>query len=193
MIHSLLGKITFLDTENAYMQTGAIEWHLFMSGQSLKQLRINEEVRIYTYLLHKEELMQLFGFYTLEERDLFFNLIKVEGIGPKAAIKILGFFDIPTFKNALESADAKTLAKAPGLGLKTAQKIILNLKGKLNLIEKNSFSLNKELMNDELLQPLTHMGFDRKLALQALTDVRKELGKDATEGEILRKTINLLS
>ncbi|NIZ19138.1 Holliday junction branch migration protein RuvA [Entomospira culicis] len=193
MIQSITGQITALDGESASLQMGAIEWQLSMSGQSLSQLKIGDEVKIYTYLHHKEDSMQLFGFKELMEREIFFQLIKVDGVGPKAALKILTFFTPKAFREALNAPDVKLLAKAPGLGTKTAQKVMLALKGKLDLSAESGENSGGKITYDELLQPLVGMGFDKKSASEILSSVRKDLGESASEAEILRKAITLLS
>lgn len=123
MIHSITGTITSLQADGVHLQVGAIEWHLLTTQQTLNVVHLGEEIKLFTYLHHKEDSMQLFAFKEKKERDIFFHLIKVDGVGPKAALKILGFFTPTMFQEAIESADIKLLAKAPGLGTKTAQKL----------------------------------------------------------------------
>jgi holliday junction DNA helicase RuvA len=193
MINSLMGEVSYLGAESMHLQVGAIEWQLLMSGRSLQALKVGDSVRIYTYLHHKEDVMQLFGFKELSERDLYFNLVKVDGVGPKAALKILSYFSPAAFQEALNAPDAKLLAKAPGLGSKTAQKVMLALKGKLDLSTPNTSAGKLLMTNDELLPPLVGMGFDRKLVSEVLVKIRVELGEGASEAEILRKAITILS
>ncbi|NIZ40960.1 Holliday junction branch migration protein RuvA [Entomospira entomophila] len=195
MIHSIVGTVTNLQPDGIHFQVGAIEWHLLASQQTLNALHIGEDLKLYTYLHHKEDTMQLFAFKEKRERDIFFHLIKVDGVGPKAALKILGFFTPVMFQEAIEAPDIKLLAKAPGLGAKTAQKIMLALKGKLDFQALNTTSSGSPTVvsNDDLLPPLVAMGFDRKTAQNTLQEVRSELGAEATEAEILRITITRLS
>lgn len=91
----------------------------------------NTPCKLYTYLNVKEDCMQLYGFMTKEELDMFQKLISVSGIGPKGALGILSSMNIDTLRFAIYAQDAKTIAKAPGIGLKTAQKLILELKDKI--------------------------------------------------------------
>lgn len=195
MINSLVGFVTQKSLDGIYLQSGSIEWFLLMSQNAQSSLEVNQEYRILTYLHHKEDIMQLFGFKETSERTLFFELIKVDGIGPKAALKILSHFTVATFQEALQAPDTKILAKAPGLGLKTAQKVMLALKGKLILEDAmhKDAPASKELYNDELIAPLVAMGFDKKEVSAKLKSIRLELGSNASESEILRLVISSLS
>lgn len=93
--------------------------------------KIGENVCVYTHTYIREETFDLYGFKTIEERNLFLKLISVKGIGPKGALSVLAKGDIEGLQNAIESGDAKYLQKFPGIGPKASGQIILDLKGKL--------------------------------------------------------------
>jgi len=135
--------------------------------------------------------MILFGFSTKEERLLFLDLIKVNGVGPKAAQKILSGINPKDFITCLENEDVTRLSKIPGLGLKTAQKIILALKGKLKIVENVITPSDTQDLSSEILDSLVAMGFDKKKAKESLVKILESGVVD--EGEILRQSIIRLS
>ena len=103
----------------------------------------NSEFKLYTYLHVKEDAMQLYGFISKEEQEMFELLIGVSGIGPKGALGILSALSMDTLRFAIYAQDAKTIAKAPGIGIKTAQKMILELKDKISLADALGFSASE--------------------------------------------------
>jgi Holliday junction DNA helicase RuvA len=172
MFNSFTGIVSHKGADYCYLQVGAIEWRFFISLNGLTNLKLGKETKLYSFLQHKEEGMTLFGFTSLEERELFLNLIKVNGVGPKAAIKMLSGLNVEGFITALESEDVSLLTRIPGLGKATAQKIILALKGKL-VIDSTAVAVTTAEAGDELVQSLVAMGFDGKKAKQAVLAVKK--------------------
>ena len=135
MIHSLTGTVSGGDENTVLIKTdGGIEWMLQISTTTASALpRQGNEVRILTHLHHREDQMILFGFATAEERSVFFDLLKVSGIGTRQALRILSGMSVSELVRSLDSEDVDSLARVPGLGKKTAQKILLTLRGKLSL------------------------------------------------------------
>lgn len=196
MFNSLKGVISGKTSDSLYLDTGSIEWVLEASAGTLSKLPApGREARVYTYLHHKEDSMQLFGFYSLKERELFLNLITVSGVGPKGARKILSGVTVESFLKALETEDVKALSRLPGLGTKTAQKIILQLKGKL-ITPDDDVSASSGL--SELAESLVAMGFDKRKTLKILKDLEQDsalsaLPEHKKEQETLRRAIVELS
>lgn len=127
------------------------------------QYKINQEYKVYTYHYVREEINNLYGFLSEEAKDLFIRLIGVSGIGPKSALSILATDSINDVILAIEEGNVKQLTKFPGIGTKSAQQIILDLKGKL--------------VEDPQLIPISKTMTDAELALQALGYNKKEIGK----------------
>lgn len=143
MINSLEGKLTGLTLTEAYISTGSgIEFSVLVSGQTasaiMGYLQKDENVKLYTILIHREDTMKLIGFKDRTEREIFEDLTSISGIGTKQALKILSGFSTKDFIQALDKGDVKKLASIPGLGLKTAQKILIMLREKLVEIEDNA-------------------------------------------------------
>jgi len=165
MINSLKGTISGKAADALYLSAGSIEWEIFMPSSDLVRLVPETECRIYTWLYHREDQMRLYGFIDEKRRYTFLELLKVEGIGPKGAMKILGGISQDDLERALEAGDLVRLEAVPGLGKKTAQKMILSLKGKL--VQTPVFSENAGQYGD-LVEALTAMGYERRSAVEAL-------------------------
>jgi Holliday junction DNA helicase RuvA len=127
--------------------------------------------------------MKLFGFFSERRRVTFLELLKVEGIGPKGAVKIMSGISQEDLEQALENSDIARLEAVPGLGKKTAQKMLLSLKGKL--VQPGEFSLPSSPYND-LVEALASMGYDRRAAAEALSKAQASVaGAPETEREKL--------
>jgi Holliday junction DNA helicase RuvA len=138
-------------------------------------------VRIFTYLHHKEDVLKLFGFHSADERSLFLELIKVDGIGPKQAVKILSGASSQNLINALETGNVDYLSTIPGIGKKTAQKMILSLKNILTSAD----DIRQPGPNEHLVEALCAMGYDRKNASKALDKALEELSVTKLSGQKL--------
>jgi holliday junction DNA helicase RuvA len=194
MYNSIQGTITFKGSQTAGIQTGGVEWLVEISTFSLRELPVEgEEARVLLFLYHREDQLKLFGFASESERKLFLDLIGVSGIGPKQAIKILSGASVESIIKILELGDVDSLTGIPGLGKKTAQKIILALKGKLQLTDEDSGT-----SHGDILTALSDMGFDRRKAQQTIKRIEKQLiaegcGADTLETELFKRSIVELS
>lgn len=138
------------------------------------------EVKVFLYLHLKEDSIKLYGFKTIQERQLFLKLISIYGIGVKHAFSILSNISIQEFLKAIETEGTTTLSSLPGIGKKTAHRVIVELKGKLN------FERNKKL--EELLEALSSLGYEKKEVIDVAKEVIKE-NKSIEESlkEVLRR------
>jgi Holliday junction DNA helicase RuvA len=187
MFNSIRGKLTEKREDGMCILTGGIEWDMSISRNTYKQLpETGNDCKIYVYLYHREDKLSLFGFHNTQERKLFLNLLKVEGIGPSLGIKILSGITPSRFIKALETQDVELLSGIPGLGKKTAQKIILKLAGKLSLEESNTHT--------DIVKALTGMGFDAQNARKAVNTAASEIdensmNKDEYEKKLLKTAL----
>lgn len=159
----------------------------------------NSEFKLYTYLHVKEDAMQLYGFISREEREMFELLIGVSGIGPKGALAILSSLSLDTLRFAIYAQDAKTISKAQGIGLKTAQKMILELKDKISLsdtlgeqtAEVSSANTKESVNRAEAIEALTALGFSASEAVKAVSSVKdiETLSTEAIIKAALKKTL----
>ncbi len=194
MFNSISGEVTYKDELRIFLQTGGLEWEISTSRISSSLFpEEGEKARAFVYLHHREDQLRLYGFATLDERDIFLDLLRVQGIGPRQALKILSGIEFNSLVEALEAEDLETLASLPGLGRKTAQKILLKLKGKLTVSLPKTASVG-----EELIEALAGMGFDRRVAANAVKSSLKEfrdstLSKEDLERELFKKAIALAS
>lgn len=153
-----------------------------------------ETVKIYTYLSVREDTLQLYGFRSLDDLSVFKLLISVNGIGPKAALGILSVLTVDDIRFAILSDDIKTLGKAPGIGSKTAKKIILELKDKFSLDEafekKLENSQTDNSAQEEAVQALVSLGYSNSDALRAVRGI--EISDDMDAEKILKLALKRL-
>jgi len=187
--------ITHKDDQKIFLDLNGIEWCIIMPYMSITKLPPSgEQARIYTYLQHSQDSMQLFGFSSPRERILFLDLLKVGGIGPKQAVRILSGVEVDNFIKQLDDNDIDSLTRLPGLGKKTAQKIILTLRGKLSFEELPA----EKSADSDIVNALVDMGFERKAAEASVRNAAEEADKqnvpaDEKEKMIFRRAIILLS
>lgn len=132
MIAYLMGILAGIDATSAIIDVGGVGYAVGMSAKSLSRLPgAGEKVQVFTSLQVREDDMSLYGFLTLEERDLFRQLIEVSGVGPKVALAALSTFEPGEFVAAVLDEDVASISRIPGIGKKTASRIVLELKGSL--------------------------------------------------------------
>lgn len=159
-----------------------------------------EEVRIYTYLSVKEDDMSLFGFLTRDDLLMFRQLLGVNGIGPKGALGILSVMSTDELRFAVLGGDAKAISKAPGIGAKTAQRVILELKDKLKL--EDVFAPKEQMRPDvpqtgvktvknEVVQALVALGYSSSEALAAVSKV--EIGEEMDVEDVLKQVLKQMA
>lgn len=131
MIGYVKGTVTHLFTDYCFVDVQGIGYRVFIPNSTRQKLAIGQPATLFTYLNVREDALTLHGFYTQEEYDLFLSLISVSGIGPKVAAGILSTITPQNFRSAISTNNAAILTKLPGIGKKTAERIILELKDKV--------------------------------------------------------------
>ena len=182
MFNSLTGIITEKSSQRLCLDTHGIEWEILCPDTSIQSLPpVGETGRVYTWLQHTDALMNLYGFVSAGERSLFFDLLKVDGIGPKGALKSMGSVSSAQLVRILDEGNLEALQKVPGVGKKTAAKMLLQLKGKLTLSEGTSgaapSSAPKSPYSD-VIGALVDMGHEKRSAEQTIARLVEELAKD---------------
>lgn len=174
MLYYVKGILAMTDAQTAVVDCGGVGYKLTVSGNTLSKLtETGKNVCLYTYMAVRENACELYGFYTTEEQSAFKLLITVSGVGPKAAMAVLSVLSPEKFAMAVSSGDAKLLSRANGIGLKTAQRIILELKDKvvkqLNTDDSGDASaeVDSSVMGDAL-EALMVLGYNRSAAAMAL-------------------------
>ena len=198
MIAYLRGKILTTTEETVIIDVNGVGYEIYCTGSVFRKLTVGAVTEIFTYLQVKEDGMTLFGFDTPQEKELFLKLISVSGVGPKLGISILASLSADEFALAIATADVKRLSKVKGLGKKTAEKIVLELHGKISAAEVLGASgddltpsatapTNAKLSaaDEEAVSALMGLGFTRTESLQAVKKAH-ELGAVTVEEVIMK-------
>jgi len=199
MITGIKGRI--IEKNPAYVvieTTGGLDYLVNTSLATYTKIREMDEVRLFTHYVVKEDEHQLFGFYDEEERSIFRLLITVNGIGVNTARLILSSMSVRELQNAIVTENAKVLQAIKGIGGKTAQRLIIELKdkvGKLSLTattetEKKQFSNNNNA--NAALSALVSLGFPKNTADAALEKIIKNEGLDLSIEDLIKKALKLL-
>jgi Holliday junction DNA helicase RuvA len=164
MFNSMYGTLTAKFPRTVYLETGGVEWEILVPDSALDALPgVGENARVYTWLYHREDQMSLYGFASPDDRLLFFDLLKVEGIGAKGALKILSSISSEQLRAAIDHEELARLEAVPGIGKKTAQRMMLALKGKLTFPEEaRAKGVPAVKPWQDIVSALTGMGYDRR-------------------------------
>ena len=196
MFNSIRGHLSEKRADSICIDSGGVEFELSVPARSVDDFgRLGDEARAFAWLHHYEDGMRLYGFATEAERAVFHLLMKVEGIGPKQALRILSGARPEALDAALESDDLAALQRIPGVGPKLAQKMLLALKGKL---VRPSDALSRPGATPaewtDVIRSLVDMGFDRKETEKAVASESKGVGPGPErEREIFRRALLALS
>lgn len=189
MIYYLEGKPSFFGGKFLVLEINGVGYKIFLSPKNLVKIKENKKVlqKIFTFLHLKEDALELYGFLTKEELELFEALMDVQGIGPKAALSLSSIGSLEALKAAIEKGDTKIFEGIKGIGKKKIQKIILELTGRLRELKKD----DAIGATDEALEGLVSLGFPRQRAKEALSKVSPEI-KNTEEKvkEALKKLTN---
>lgn len=197
MISYIRGELVSIEEEKVIVDVGGVGFGIFMPGQAMGMLpTIGEEVKLHTYMNVREDAMQLFGFLTKDDLHVFKLLIGVSGIGPKGGLSILSHMSPDDLRFAVMSHDVKTIAGAPGIGKKTAEKLIIELQDKLSIEEVlERVSDNNDIASSpannqiqtEAVQALVALGYGNSEALKAVKKAYEN--EDMTVEELLKQAL----
>ena len=173
-------------TENSVVvEAGGIGYEIYMTVADLSEIRMGEDVKVHTYFSVREDAMKLYGFRAKDDLQMFKLLLGVNGVGPKAALGVLAGITADELRFAILSDDVKTLSKAPGIGKKTAQKLILELKDKMKLAHEQERAAvgSGEVLDgrQEAVEALVALGYSSADALRAVRKVT-DVPPDDVEG-----------
>jgi Holliday junction DNA helicase RuvA len=178
MIDSISGKIFKKEPTSVYVSNGGVVFNLSICLRDYEKLpAVGEDIFIYSYLNVKENLMELYGFMDLERRSLFSNLIDVSGIGPRTAINLLSNTSVSSFKENVISEDVKSLSLIPGIGPKTAKRIILDIKEKLssnNVSQSNIDNSNVNFSYEDIYTALSSLGYKKSQIDKSIKKLNQE-------------------
>ncbi|MCR5737049.1 MAG: Holliday junction branch migration protein RuvA [Eubacterium sp.] len=188
MISYIKGIIEEIELDQVIVDHEGIGYNIFMPQSDLEILGIGEEVKIHTYLSVREDAIQLFGFLSRESLKLYKMLLGVSGVGPKGGLAIISACPGDSLQMAIISGDSKAIAKAQGIGNKTAQKVILELKDKISIEEviaspgTETFGKNTaSSAQTDAIEALTSLGYSQTAAFQAVKSVPNSETMDVEE------------
>lgn len=203
MIAFLKGKIEELEETKVIVDVNGVGYGVYVTGRDAGILSGSQEtIKLYTYFQVREDAMQLYGFLKKDDLHVFQLLLGVNGIGPKAALGILSALSANDIRFAVLAGDAKAISRAPGVGAKSAQKIILELKDKFDLQETFDTALSDtgadtvtagtdKQIQDEAVQALVALGYPAGEALKAVRSVQPT--EDMTTEELLKAALKNMS
>ena len=195
MISYVRGELVAIEDDKVILDVNGVGFGIYMPAQSMTLLpTIGEEVRLHTYMNVREDAMQLFGFLTRDDLNVFKLVIGVSGIGPKGGLNILSQLSPDDLRFAVMANDAKTIAATPGIGKKTAEKLIIELKDKLSIEDVLNKTVEQDAMapatnasseiQAEAVQALVALGYGSTDAMKAVKKVPLEEG--ITVEEVLK-------
>ena len=202
MYSYIKGELVEISEDAIVVDNHGIGYNIRIPGSILDSLEgIGQEIKIYTYTYIREDAMLLYGFLTRDDVNIFKLLIGVSGIGPKGALAILSVMTPDDLRFAVLGEDDKTIAKAPGIGKKTAQRLIIELKDKMDLEEafdlkmehaaEQSVGVQKNTVKNEAVQALVALGYSSAEATKAVKAV--EITDETTVEEVLKGALKQMA
>ena len=203
MLSYIIGEVAEISSDTVVVENNGIGFNIKTSAMTIDSLPpVGDMVRIYTYLHVREDAMQIFGFLSKDELEVFKLLLNVNGIGPKGALGILSAISTDDLRFAVLSDDVNLIKSCPGVGAKTAQKLIIELKDKLRLEDafemavnnnnkKNTVQDNTVIVMNEAVEALVSLGYSSKDAIAAVKKVENIQNKNSEQ--ILKEALKGLA
>jgi len=192
MFDFLRGILANTSPSHAVVDVGGVGYRLTIPTSNFGKLPdLGEEVTLYTSLIIRENAQTLFGFLTQSERELFEVLITVSGVGPKSGCALIGHLSLPELQDAISNANIPLICKAPGIGKKTAERMIVELRDKLSGIAHRIPALHAEgptpasnILRDSV-SALVNLGYNQMSAASAVQKASNDLGEDAELSDLI--------
>lgn len=187
MIGKLKGKLVEVDRNIGLIETsGGVFYQVFLPTSLVAKHQLSANIEIYTYLQVRDDALVLFGFETKQQHDFFLLLLTVSGVGPKTAFNVISFIKLDQLVQLVQSNDVAGFTKVPGLGRKTAMKIILELSSKL----KTEFDMKNMVMSDDdqtVISALVSLGYKSYEAKKLVSKLPKNFTVEEKIKEALKK------
>ncbi len=194
MIGCLTGKIKDKTPTKIILDVNGVGYLVNISISTFEKITELDSVSLYTYLNVKEDALDLYGFFTPEEKEMFQLLISISGVGPKLAQSILSGIQIDELQDAISNANVGRITAIPGVGKKTAERLVVELKDKIDSITFESPHIKSVSYNvkNDAVRALTNLGYNQKTADNAVRTVL-ESGKDLQIEEVLKEALAFLN
>lgn len=194
MITYLKGKLAYKDPTHVIVEVAGVGYEVKISLTTYGQIKDKEDILIQTYLHIKEDSHTLFGFYEASEKKRFLDLLSINGVGPSTALMILSSLDAKELQAAIAHEDVKTIQSVKGIGGKTAQRIVLELKDKMKkegLLDKTIeiAPLVDNTLKIEALSALTTLGINKSAAEKTISAIMKEYGEDLKLEDLIKQAL----
>lgn len=175
MIAHIDGNILYIDNKYLIVNVNGIGYKVHTTTEILNGNNIDDKISLFTYLAVRENALDLFGFKNIEEMTFFEMLLSVSGIGPKSALGILSLADIDTIKRAIVTGDTSYLNKVSGIGKKTAERIVIDLKNKVTIDTNNEHTDASMRIENDAIEALKSLGYSQNEARNALKEVSSDI------------------
>ncbi|MCX7909710.1 MAG: Holliday junction branch migration protein RuvA [Ignavibacteria bacterium] len=196
MYSYIKGKIIRKTTSTIEIEVNGFGFELLVSLNSLSKLgEVGDEIIIYTIFLFRDDNFQVYGFATQDEREIFQELIKISGIGPKIALAILSYLEVSEFIEVVKTNDIKKLVKLPGIGRKTSERILLEFREKIkkfDKVEKVEVSMDGKNLYEEAITALSVLGYQEIRVKNIVKEIISKSNKLTIE-ELLKQTLKVLN
>ena len=190
MIYQVKGKLISKNKDFIVLEVGRVGLKISSTINTIKEINNKTEVLLYTYLHVREDALDLYGFHSLMEKEAFLLLIGISGIGPKLAITILSGILPVDLKENIISGNINALTSVPGVGSKTAKRIIIELKDKFTKIEQDSIGFNEKIDSEiyvDAINALSSLGYNPKQSKLALEKVFNSIDQNKASIEVIIK------
>ncbi len=192
MIESLRGLVEACSADSAVLRLGAISVRLGITAETARQLKPGGQTELFTYLYMREDVLAIYGFATNEERSLFEELLGVTGVGPRVALGFLSAFTPSALREAIDGEDVARLIRVPGVGKKTAQRVVLELRGKLVVAAPIGPAGQLSPRDQELVQVLVGLGYTSAESGEAVRH-SKEVAAEGNDEDRLRAALGFFA
>lgn len=193
MIASVRGEVLEVALDHAVIEAAGVGYRVNATPSTLATLRSGSEARLITAMIVREDSMTLYGFCDAETRDLFQTLLSVSGVGPRLAMATLAVHDATALRQALADGDVTALTRVPGIGKRSAERMVLELRDKVGLVAGSGAApaVNGHAVRGPVVEALVGLGFAVKQAEEA-TDKVLAADRDASTSTALRAALSLL-
>ncbi len=181
MIALLEGSVAHKEEGRLILQVGAVGVWVFVPRQLAEQAKIGQALALYTHLVVREDSLSLYGFATAEERDLFVLLLGVNGVGPRLALSVISTLSPSALRRAVFQEQPEIIGRVPGVGKRTAQKILLHLQGRIAPQEDLAAVADLAEVDTEVLDALVALGYSVVEAQSAIQSIPKDAPQDVEE------------
>lgn len=177
MISRLKGSVAHIDPKYAVLDVQGVGYKVFVTSDTILKIKLSDTLTIWTYLAVRENALDLYGFLSLKELSFFELLITISGIGPKTALGILNSASVEAIETAVQTADTSHLTKVSGIGKKVAEKIVMELKDKIEKISHTPESKSAMRGDADVIEALKALGYRDNEAREALKELPKSIIK----------------